>query len=49
VTRRILAAIAILGLGALAYVAAVEISFRMLGNCDELSPAHRQLLDEERW
>lgn len=47
----ILAVLAVAGfvVAILAYLAAVAISFRMLGNPDELSAAHRRLLDENRW
>jgi hypothetical protein len=48
--RRVLAAIVVLGLGALAYLGACELALRMLGGAKpELTPAHRQLLDEEAW
>ncbi len=36
-----------IGLGL--YLAAVWLSFRWLGNRDELTPAHRRLLDREAW
>lgn len=44
---RRLAVLAIAGfvVAVVAYDVAVWLSFRMLGNPDELSPAHRRLLD----